>query len=83
MTQWKIDTQIPIALIVAILLQTFAVIWWAAQLEARVQVLEVSIQQNHQLIDRVSRVEQKVSALKEATQRIETKLDALHKGQKP
>lgn len=82
MTQWKIDKHIPVAVIMAILVQTFAVIWWAAQLETRVKILEIDINQNTQLIDRVSRMEEKVSALKESTLRIEQKLDAW-KGTKP
>jgi hypothetical protein len=75
--QWKLDKHIPVAVIFAMLIQTFAVIWWAAQLETRVNVLERQITQNTMLFDRVSRVEEKVSGLREASQRIEQKLDTL------
>lgn len=81
MTQWKIDKHIPVAVIMAILVQTFAVIWWAAQLETRVKILEIDIAQNTQLIERVSRVEEKVSALKDSSRRIEIKLDELRRKQ--
>lgn len=81
MQDWKIDKHIPVAVIIAMLLQTFAVVWWAAQLEARVQVIELDIRQNTQLIERVSRVEEKVSALKESSLRIEGKLDSLRGSQ--
>ncbi len=77
MHEWKIDKHIPVAVIFAMIMQTFAVIWWAAQMEARVNVLELQTAQNNQVIDRVSRVEEKVSALRESSQRIEQKLDAL------
>ena len=77
MTDWKIDKHIPVAVILAMVIQTFAVIWWAAQLEARVQMIEVETRQNAALIERVSRVEEKVSALKESSHRIEGKLDEL------
>jgi hypothetical protein len=77
MQEWKIDKHIPVAVIVAMVMQTFAVIWWAAQLETRVNVLENQLMQNTTLIDRVSRVEEKVSGLRESSQRIEQKLDAL------
>lgn len=77
MQEWKIDKHIPVAVIVAMVMQTFAVIWWAAQLETRVNVLENQLTQNTTLIDRVSRVEEKVSGLRESSQRIEQKLDAL------
>lgn len=77
MQEWKIDKHIPVAVIVAMVMQTFAVIWWAAQLETRVNVLENQLTQNTTLIDRVSRVEEKVSSLRESSQRIEQKLDAL------
>ena len=44
---------------------------------APVQALEVDISQSALLFERVSRVEEKVSALKESSLRIERKLDAL------
>jgi hypothetical protein len=77
MQEWKIDKHIPIAVILAMVMQTFAIIWWAAQMEARVNVLEMQTAQNTLVIDRVSRVEEKVSALRESSRRIEQKLDAM------
>ena len=77
MQKWTIDKHIPVALIFAMMMQTFAVIWWAAQLETRVNVLENQLTQNTMLIDRVSRVEEKVSSLREASLRIEQKLDRM------
>lgn len=77
MQQWTLDKHIPVAVIFAMMMQTFAVVWWAAQLQARVNVLETQTSQNTQLIDRVSRVEEKVSALREASLRIEQKLDEM------
>lgn len=77
MHEWKIDKHIPIAVILAMVMQTFAIIWWAAQMEARVGVLETQTAQNTLVIDRVSRVEEKVSALRESSQRIEQKIDQM------
>lgn len=77
MHEWKIDKHIPIAVIMAMVMQTFAIIWWAAQMEARVNVLETQTAQNTLVIDRVSRVEEKVSALRESNQRIEQKIDQM------
>jgi hypothetical protein len=83
MQDWKIDKHIPVAVIFAIMLQSFAIIWWAAQLEKRVQILELRMQHNIRLMERVSRVEEKVSILKEVSRRIEDKLDELRKVKTP
>ena len=38
--EWHLDKRVPIALILAILVQTATVIWWARGLDARVSALE-------------------------------------------
>lgn len=37
---WHLDKRVPIAIILAIFVQTAGVVWWAARLEARVVTLE-------------------------------------------
>lgn len=37
---WHLDKRVPIAIILAIFVQTAGVVWWAARLEARVERME-------------------------------------------
>ena len=76
-SNWRIDKQIPIAVIVAMLMQTGAIIWWAAHMDSRVMVLEATSIQSSLLLDRVSRMEEKVTALKETTQAMNEKLETM------
>jgi hypothetical protein len=41
--QWHLDKRVPISLIITLLAQTVAIVWWAAAIEGRVSVLEVNI----------------------------------------
>ena len=40
---WHLDKRIPVALIITIVVQTAGIVWWAATLNARVDVLEAQI----------------------------------------
>ncbi len=37
---WHLDRRVPVAIIGALLLQSFSVGWWAARMESRVSVVE-------------------------------------------
>ena len=76
-SNWRIDKQIPIAVIFAMLIQTGAIIWWAGKLDSRVQALEANDLEYSVLIDRVTRVEEKVTSLKETTQQMNDKLETI------
>lgn len=43
---WRIDKHIPVAVIISILLQTAAIIWFTAKIDSRVQNLEEKATQN-------------------------------------
>lgn len=77
MTQdkWRVDKHIPVAMLLALFMQTAGIVWWAASLEARVGVLEQWMKQNTMVIERMGRVEERVEGLKEQAMRIEVKLD--------
>lgn len=72
---WRLDLQIPVALLASMLLQSAVAVWWAAQIDSRVQVLEQQNATNTLLVERMSRVEEKILSLKESMQRVEGKLD--------
>ncbi len=61
--KWHLDKRIPIALIVTILVQTFAMGWWAASLSQRVDVLERNATAAVPRLESVIRLEAKVDAI--------------------
>lgn len=80
--KWKLDKHIPVAVIVAILVQTSGAIWWAAtvttrmdDMDRRIDTNAITINQSRIVLERMSRVEERVDGLKEQTNRIENKLD--------
>lgn len=54
---WTVDKKIPLALIMAILMQTIAGVWWAATTTARLQAVEITQNKNMDLAERVIRLE--------------------------
>jgi hypothetical protein len=59
---WQIDRKIPVALIVAILTQTGAGIWWIASANQRLSSLEEKMASTAPQGDRLTRVEVKVES---------------------
>lgn len=78
---WKFDKHIPLAVLFALVVQTISLVWylasWKADHTARIGVLEKWATQNEKVIERVSRVEATVDAVRQQTGRIEDKLDNL------
>ena len=76
---WRIDKHIPIAVLVALLLQTSGIVWWASSITSRVESLEKSTTafqvSRAMLPERVTRVEVSLEAINAALLRIERKLD--------
>ena len=68
---WHLDRRVPLALIVALVLQTGGMAWWAATLENRVEHLEEQIATSSSLGERLTRVEERLGNLKEDTANIE------------
>ncbi|WP_265015251.1 hypothetical protein [Wolbachia endosymbiont (group B) of Camptogramma bilineatum] len=59
------NQKIPIAVIVTMLIQTVAAIWWLAKLDLRVHIHEKLIKQNNGLTVTVYRLEERVKNLSE------------------
>ena len=55
---WHLDKRVPIALILAILVQSFGAVWWAASFERRVIVLEETSKAGTDIRDRLARIEE-------------------------
>jgi hypothetical protein len=60
---WHLDRRVPIALIIAIAVQTGGFIWWASDLNARVTHVERQIQMSAPQAERIIRVETKLEGI--------------------
>ena len=56
-SRWHIDKNVPLALIIAIIIQSGAGIWWAATVNNRVERLESDIKASAPQAERLTRVE--------------------------
>jgi NAD-specific glutamate dehydrogenase len=86
---WHLDKKVPLALILAMAVQTVGVIWWAASLSTRVDHQErqiaglvLSEQQTKQEARRIgewlSRVDERIAAQTEMLRRLEATLTRSH-----
>ncbi len=87
---WHLDKRVPVALILAIMVQTIGAVWWAASLSARVDALErdwarfaavaarLRVQE-----DRQTRADVRLQSLYDRLERIDRKLDMLLERQRP
>jgi hypothetical protein len=71
---WHLDRRVPLALILTILLQTGAAVWFAASLQARVDVLERDIEREHVLN---ARQETAIRSIENGAARLDAKLDGI------
>ena len=62
---WKFDLQIPVAVVGATLLQTAAVVWWAATMDRRVSDIERQIAIYSRDSERLIRIEERLGFLSE------------------
>lgn len=68
--QWHLDRRVPLALIIAIVLQTGSFIWWAARTDARVDALEISNNRSSPQIERIVRLETKMDGVVDSLKEI-------------
>ncbi len=73
--QWHLDKRVPIALIVTIAMQSAVIIWWASQIEARVNGLEQTDAERATVEARLVRLETTTEQQTRVLIRIEDKLD--------
>ncbi len=81
---WHLDRRVPVALITTIIMQTIGIVWWAASISSRVDVLEHGLQEARHNQSRIIRLEanqnavyQRLDRIEAASRRIEAKLDRL------
>ena len=64
-TDWHLDKRVPISLILAIAMQTIAIVWWVATANARIDQLERQGSATPVQNERIIRLESKVDAIQE------------------
>lgn len=69
--KWHLDRRVPLAMILAIIMQTGTFIWWASSLSERVNTLERERIAAAPQGDRLTRVEVKVEGVQSSLDRIE------------
>lgn len=57
---WTLDKRVPVAALLAVIIQTGVMVWWAAGVEARIGALEAG--QDKTIISRLVAVETKIDA---------------------
>lgn len=75
--QWHLSKSVPISLIAAMLLQTFAAGSWAADVNARLAQTKIGSDAGIENQSRIARIEAVAEAQARQLDRIEDKLDAL------
>jgi hypothetical protein len=78
--QWHLDKKVPLALIVTLLLQSGAFIWWAAKADNRLEYLERTVNASAPQIERVIRLEAKMDSVAEALNDVKVILRARSDG---
>lgn len=62
---WHLDKRVPVAIIVAIVVQTAGMVWWASSLSERVNTLERQAQSSAPQVERIVRLETQLEAIRE------------------
>lgn len=76
---WHLDRKVPLALMLTLAVQTFGAIWWAAQMDNRVNTLEQIAVKNAGVETRLARIEESQDWIKNLMERIEQKLERVTK----
>jgi hypothetical protein len=75
MTEWRIDRQVSLGLLLALVLQTSGALLWAGRTAERIEQLEVRLGAQAGVVERLARLEEQALATRAALGRIEAKLD--------
>lgn len=74
---WKLDRRIPIAVIVALLLQLAGALIWATELDARVSGIERQSLGSSGMSERFARMEERLDNVRQDMQGMKRQLDRL------
>ena len=68
--RWHLDKRVPLALVFTLVLQTFAIGWWASATSERVSTLERRMDAAAPQADRLTRVEVKIETVQSGIEEI-------------
>ncbi len=74
-THWHLDKRVPVAIIIALLMQTAGALVWAGAASERLSTLEGRTQSLTKMNVRTARLEEQVIYMRATLDRIENKLD--------
>lgn len=80
---WHLDRRIPLVLILTILVQSGAAVWWASNTDSRLAALEAMSRDTSDQSGRIIRNETRIEILANTLTRIEDKLDRALRDQIP
>lgn len=82
---WTVDKRVPLALVVTILIQSAAAIWWASSISGTVAVQgqKIGALEAQRAGERLAVVESTIGDVKQQLNRIEAKLDRLAESRNP
>ena len=73
--RWRLDRQVSVGLIVAIVLQAAAALMWAGRASARLDDMQRRLDTQAPVAERLARLEEQAGATRAALDRIEAKLE--------
>lgn len=77
---WVLDKRIPIALVVALFVQSLGAVWWAATMSARMTAFETTVLAMSDQASRIVKLEAQGEATGKTLERVETKVDKILEG---
>jgi hypothetical protein len=72
---WKLDRQISLGLLLALIVQTAGALLWAGRTAERIDQLELRLEAQAGVVERLARLEEQAMATRTVLVRIEAKLD--------
>ena len=72
---WKLDRQISLGLLLALIVQTAGALLWAGRTAERIDQLEMRLEAQADVVERLARLEEQAMATRTVLVRIEAKLD--------
>ncbi len=75
---WYLDRRVPLAIVVAIILQSAGVLVWIGQITQRINHIERNTLFVAEIGERIARLEENSSFTRASLQRIERQIDLLH-----
>jgi hypothetical protein len=73
--EWRLGRQISLGLLLALIVQTSGALLWAGRTAERIDQLEVRLEAQADVVERLARLEEQAAASRTVLARIEVKLD--------